>query len=580
MRSIKSKLIMYFGMIILVFSIAIGGLGFWRSVAGMKEIQSQMLIAKLEGDIASTFRYLSNFYGEISQKDEMLYDEKGNSLEGRYEMVDAILEELGDVATIFTREGDEFKSISSNVMLGEGERAVGTFLATDGQAYEDVTNGKTYIGEANILGEDYYTAYQPMKDQQGETIGLLFVGVPVAASENFIQSHSRKLGSATFFIILLGFIFAIGSSFIIGKNLTEPIIRISKEVEQMASYDLRKDQNNQLMTLLKRKDEIGSIANSVANLQQNFIDIITRVTTTSNEVASSSERLSTTSQQSTLASDEVARAVEQIARGAAEQATDTEKAASTVNEIGILIKANERYVGALNASADEIDEQKNEGFSLLDELVKKTEESEKATKVIFEVIRETNQNAEKIEEASVMIQNIADQTNLLALNAAIEAARAGEAGRGFAVVAEEIRKLAEQSTGFTGDIKVMIEELKNATGEAVTAMGEVDRLMGDQTKGVFNTQEKFKMIALAIESTKNSIEAISKSEKEIGNKRDELIGIVQGVSATAEENASSTEQSSASIEEQVAGMQEIANASSYLAELAEELNGLIERFLI
>ena len=571
---------MYFGMIILVFSIAIGGLGFWRSVAGMKEIQSQMLIAKLEGDIASTFRYLSNFYGEISQKDEMLYDEKGNSLEGRYEMVDAILEELGDVATIFTREGDEFKSISSNVMLGEGERAVGTFLATDGQAYEDVTNGKTYIGEANILGEDYYTAYQPMKDQQGETIGLLFVGVPVAASENFIQSHSRKLGSATFFIILLGFIFAIGSSFIIGKNLTEPIIRISKEVEQMASYDLRKDQNNQLMTLLKRKDEIGSIANSVANLQQNFIDIITRVTTTSNEVASSSERLSTTSQQSTLASDEVARAVEQIARGAAEQATDTEKAASTVNEIGILIKANERYVGALNASADEIDEQKNEGFSLLDELVKKTEESEKATKVIFEVIRETNQNAEKIEEASVMIQNIADQTNLLALNAAIEAARAGEAGRGFAVVAEEIRKLAEQSTGFTGDIKVMIEELKNATGEAVTAMGEVDRLMGDQTKGVFNTQEKFKMIALAIESTKNSIEAISKSEKEIGNKRDELIGIVQGVSATAEENASSTEQSSASIEEQVAGMQEIANASSYLAELAEELNGLIERFLI
>ena len=571
---------MYFGMIILVFSIAIGGLGFWRSVAGMKEIQSQMLIAKLEGDIASTFRYLSNFYGKISQKDEMLYDEKGNSLEGRYEMVDAILEELGDVATIFTREGDEFKSISSNVMLGEGERAVGTFLATDGQAYEDVTNGKTYIGEANILGEDYYTAYQPMKDQQGETIGLLFVGVPVAASENFIQSHSRKLGSATFFIILLGFIFAIGSSFIIGKNLTEPIIRISKEVEQMASYDLRKDQNNQLMTLLKRKDEIGSIANSVANLQQNFIDIITRVTTTSNEVASSSERLSTTSQQSTLASDEVARAVEQIARGAAEQATDTEKAASTVNEIGILIKANERYVGALNASADEIDEQKNEGFSLLDELVKKTEESEKATKVIFEVIRETNQNAEKIEEASVMIQNIADQTNLLALNAAIEAARAGEAGRGFAVVAEEIRKLAEQSTGFTGDIKVMIEELKNATGEAVTAMGEVDRLMGDQTKGVFNTQEKFKMIALAIESTKNSIEAISKSEKEIGNKRDELIGIVQGVSATAEENASSTEQSSASIEEQVAGMQEIANASSYLAELAEELNGLIERFLI
>lgn len=94
----------------------------------MDDIQAQMLMDKLEGDIASVSYYFKDFYGEVAQNNETLLDSKGKSIAGRYEMVDTVLEDLGDVATVFAKVGDDFKSISSNVMLDNGERAVGSIL--------------------------------------------------------------------------------------------------------------------------------------------------------------------------------------------------------------------------------------------------------------------------------------------------------------------------------------------------------------------------------------------------------------------------------------------------------------------
>ena len=71
-----------------------------------------------------------------------------------------------------------------------------------------------------------------------------------------------------------------------------------------------------------------------------------------------------------------------------------------------------------------------------------------------------------------VIRSIAEQTNLLALNAAIEAARAGASGRGFAVVAEEVRNLAQRTSGATGEIQQLITRLRDAANESVQAMHE------------------------------------------------------------------------------------------------------------
>lgn len=96
---------------------------------------------------------------------------------GNYEIVDAVKEKTGCVATFFVKKGDDFIRISTNVQK-EGNRAVGTKLDPEGPAIKVVSKGETYQGEADILGSKHVTIYEPIKDAQGVIVGLYFVGIP------------------------------------------------------------------------------------------------------------------------------------------------------------------------------------------------------------------------------------------------------------------------------------------------------------------------------------------------------------------------------------------------------------------
>ncbi len=203
MKINKVKLIAYSGIIALLASLIVGLLGFSNSTKDIIDIKNKLLKKQVENNIKLTMKYINNSYGILTQGEGTLLDSEGNSIEGRYGVVDTILEDLGDKSTIFVKENDDFKRISTNIMSDENERAMSTFLGHDHSAYETVIKGETYIGEADILGESYYTAYEPIKDINKNVIGLLFVGTPTKELDEIVKIHDKKMNNINIIIIVL-----------------------------------------------------------------------------------------------------------------------------------------------------------------------------------------------------------------------------------------------------------------------------------------------------------------------------------------------------------------------------------------
>ncbi|MDR5659693.1 methyl-accepting chemotaxis protein [Serpentinicella sp. ANB-PHB4] len=440
-------------------------------------------------------------------------------------------------------------------------------LATLGDAFARVIELGQGIDIYEFDGETIYSGFAPIEGTEW------FLAVRIGAEE--IMAFESEVRQQMILITIIILLISLIPVYFLGKSLSKPITVLTEFAEKIAKLDVR---DNVPETLKGNKDETGRLARAFQTLSDNIREFIQDMTDTSQQVAASSEELTATSQQSAMAAEEVAKTIEEIAEGATDQAKDTETGVTKTIELNGIIEEDLKDMARIEAATAHLSELRDDGVENIRLLTSKTKETNDAIQTIYKTTLNTNESAEKISEASQLIENIATQTNLLALNAAIEAARAGEAGKGFSVVAEEIRTLAEQSTQSVKDIDSMLKVLQDNSHSAVDTMKSVLTIIEEQMSSVETTESKFDGISEQIENVKDIVTKSVASVETMDKVKSELSDIMQNLAAVAEENAAGTEEASASVEEQTASMGEIANASEGLAKLAEEMQEKIQRF--
>lgn len=376
-------------------------------------------------------------------------------------------------------------------------------------------------------------------------VSPVLAAVLIAASGVAFHFLFPGSGSAVIFAVLAAAVMVVlVVGYCMARLVRVPLRDISESFEGLSKGDLTKRLEG------GSGSEFGVMGRNFNSFVERFSDALTGVADRSGQISFAVNTLDATANQMARGADVVLTEITSVA-------TASEEMSATATEITNNCIAAAKSSEIANNSAVT-------GENIIQEIIRSMGRIDERVKESALIIQKLGERSDQIGEIAGIINDIAEQTNLLALNAAIEAARAGEHGRGFAVVADEVRKLAERTTGATKQIgetiQTMQKEMKNAVVSMEGGVKEVE-IGNNETAKSGNALKEILNQINTLASQINQIAVASEEQSATTNEINNNIQKISKIMDTAAKNIA-----------------ENADASSNLSNLSVELNKLANQF--